>query len=581
MVIVAQVVHVTKKALNCARKSFERRSVMRLTWRMRVIHFRRNDGKTVTKVVNNRPCVFDNRHMVPYNPGLSRKYNCHINVEVTAGINAVKYIYKYIFKGDDRALIQVQANPGNGVAEREPDNEIARYSDSRYISAPQACWRIFSYLMHQHRPAIYRLPVHLPDQQAVYFRPDTGARGIQRAADRSKTRLTEFFVFCAANPEGCHNLIYADAPEQLTWNAGAKRWDWRRDRQKPIGRMWFVSPRAGKKYYLRLLLHTVRCPLRFDNLRSLDGIQYPTFRAAAQARGLLEDDREWHDCLREAATFSMGPQFRTLFATILCYHATVEPMLMFDAHYVALSDDIRHILTTRYEIQDATDQQIRDVCLAELDKVLNRVDGTRGGLHGFGLPLPSVDAPFPFQPLDAQQEERNQYDPVDLEQRVLQAEPSLTSDQRRATQAILDSLLGLPQLFFLQGPGGTGKTFVENYLLAKVRSEGSIALAVASSGIAALFLLGGRTAHSRFKIPLNATADYNIPISKTSPLAHLLRETKLIIWNEAPMMHRFNFEAVDRCLRDVRNDDRWFGGLTMVFAGDWAQTLPIGERNFR
>jgi hypothetical protein len=56
------------------------------------LYRRRDNGKRTVKMVNGRPCVFDNRHVVPYNPGVSRKYNCHLNVEVTSGINAVKYI---------------------------------------------------------------------------------------------------------------------------------------------------------------------------------------------------------------------------------------------------------------------------------------------------------------------------------------------------------------------------------------------------------------------------------------------------------------------------------------------------------
>ncbi len=51
-------------------------------------------------------------------------------------------------------------------------------------------------------------------------------------------------------------------------------------------------------------------------------------------------------------------------------------------------------------------------------------------------------------------------------------------------------------LFFVDGPGGTGKTFLYNLILGRVRCERRIALVVASSGIAALLLDGGRTAHS-------------------------------------------------------------------------------------
>lgn len=61
------------------------------------------------------------------------------------------------------------------------------------------------------------------------------------------------------------------------------------------------------------------------------------------------------------------------------------------------------------------------------------------------------------------------------------------------------------KLFFVDGPGGTGKTFLYSLLLAHTRKDGFVALATASSGIAALLMPGGRTAHSRFKIPIDIT----------------------------------------------------------------------------
>ena len=61
-------------------------------------------------------------------------------------------------------------------------------------------------------------------------------------------------------------------------------------------------------------------------------------------------------------------------------------------------------------------------------------------------------------------------------------------------------------IFFVNGPGGTGKTFVENIILAGVRSTGRIALAVASSSIVSTLLDGGRMAHSQFKILFDGIA---------------------------------------------------------------------------
>lgn len=89
--------------------------------------------------------------------------------------------------------------------------------------------------------------------------------------------------------------------------------------------------------------------------------------------------------------------------------------------------------------------------------------------------------------------------------------------------------------------------------MATIRKESDIAIAVASSGIASLLLPGGRTAHSRFKIPINLTEDSLCQIPRQSEEAKLLQQASLIIWDEAPMMHRNAFEALDRTIRKEKN----------------------------
>jgi hypothetical protein len=100
-------------------------------------------------------------------------------------------------------------------------------------------------------------------------------------------------------------------------------------------------------------------------------------------------------------------------------------------------------------------------------------------------------------------------------------------------------------------------------------------LPVASSGIAALLIDGGRTAHSRFKIPIKLNETSTCNISRGSKEAYLINTTKLFIWDEAPMMHKFAFEAVDRTFRDITQIDQPFGGKIFIFGGDFRQTLPI------
>jgi len=137
-------------------------------------------------------------------------------------------------------------------------------------------------------------------------------------------------------------------------------------------------------------------------------------------------------------------------------------------------------------------------------------------------------------------------------------------------------------VFFLHGYGGTGKTFMWTTLAAALRSQSKIVLTVATSGIASLLLPGGRTAHSKFKIPVPAKENSTCNIDGDSDLAKLLKVTNLIIWDEAPMAHRYCFEALDRTLKDIMSgtsdEGKIFGGKVIVFGGDFRQILPVIPR---
>ncbi len=148
--------------------------------------------------------------------------------------------------------------------------------------------------------------------------------------------------------------------------------------------------------------------------------------------------------------------------------------------------------------------------------------------------------------------EEMSYDSDALLHVVHDAEPHLNQDQVAFYQIVIGAIHEKrPAVFFLDGPGGTRKTHVYGLLLAKVRSQRRIALAVASSGIVALFLEGGRTAHSRFKIPIDLHEQSTCMIAPQMILALLIQQADLIIWDEAPMVHRHAFEVVDRSLRDL------------------------------
>ena len=156
--------------------------------------------------------------------------------------------------------------------------------------------------------------------------------------------------------------------------------------------------------------------------------------------------------------------------------------------------------------------------------------------------------------------------------------PMLTSDQREVYDCFCSMIDGDEGgMLFLDAPGGTGKTFLINLILAKLRSEGKIALATASSGIAATLLTGGRTLHSTFKIPLDLYA-MDIPIcsiKKGTALSRVIQEGKAKVMDEAPMTNKLAFEALDRTLRDLMGKDQPMGGMCMLLCGKSCQLFRV------
>ena len=122
------------------------------------LYRRQNNGRTVIK----NHVVLDNRSVVPYSPYLLKKFKAHINVEVLITIRGVSYIFKYIYKGHDSANIEAR------VGQLDHD-EVRQYLDMRYVSAPEAFWRLSTFPMHFQSHTVIRLPVHLPNMQNAVF----------------------------------------------------------------------------------------------------------------------------------------------------------------------------------------------------------------------------------------------------------------------------------------------------------------------------------------------------------------------------------------------------------------------------
>ena len=277
-----------------------------------------------------------------------------------------------------------------------------------------------------------------------------------------------------------------------------------------------------------------------------------------------------------------GHQLGNIFAISVLWSYPNHPEQLWDQFKVNICDDLHPRLIAGGRL-DPTDEDIFDYGLHLLNKILMK---SRKSLE---LNFPSM--PTPQQQWDILHgntilQDQLAYDAEAMMELANTRYQSFNAEQKHVFDTVMDLVRNdKGMLFFLNSAGGCGKTYVCNAIAAAVRGDNNVALCVASSAIAALLLDGGRTAHSRFSIPIPVDADSTCPISMNSDLHGLLAETKLIIWDEAPMQHRHGPEAMNRTLDDLfrltREGGAIFGGITVMFVGDFCQTLPVVPRASR
>ncbi|XP_064621482.1 uncharacterized protein LOC135484172 [Lineus longissimus] len=514
--------------------------------------------------------IVDNRWVVPYNPWLLRQMNCHSNVEICSSVHSIKYVLKYIHKGSDQAIFSLQG---------DAQDEIKQYQYARFVGSMEAAHRILGFPMHQHYPPVTTPAIHLQNSQRVYFN-ETNAMA-HALADAPKTTLTEFFTLCAKDPFA-QSLLYVQVPEYYTWDNKTKTWN-RRKRGTPhphhqdifhsacVGRVYSVNPKQSECYFLRLLLHELPGPTSYEHLRTASNTTYDTFRETCQARGLLQDDQHLHRALEEAAASNSPSQLRQLMSVILVNCEPSQPTTLWEQHKDARAEDYLH---THSKNNPA---MAYNLCLAAIEELLLRIPGCCKLPH-YGLPAAQ------HQQTDTEFLRYTNFNIEEQKEYVHHHEHQLTKEQLHVYQQLLTLInQDHPDIIFLDAPGGTGKIFMLNLLLAKVRSTGAIAIPTASSGIAATLLSGGRTLHSMFKVPLDAP-QMDTPtcaIKKGTSLSKIINQYQLLIVDEAPMAHRTDYKAIDRTVQDIRDNQLPFGGIPTVLCGDFRQILPVVKNGTR
>ncbi|CAF5003071.1 unnamed protein product, partial [Rotaria sp. Silwood1] len=486
------------------------------------------------------------------------KYNAHINVEICATVKSIKYLFKYIYKGHDCANIKLQRPVQEGAAVAQATlewDEIKAHLDARYVSAPEAAWRLFEFPLHDKSHTIIRLAVHLPNQQPVYFAEGNERQAVERAATKDTT-LTAWFKLNSKNPDA-RQYLYHDIPQHFVFERNGT-WKRRLQGENVIGRMYSISPSDVERYHLRLLLLHTPGACSFDDLKTVDDQVCQTFMEVAKRRGLLRDDTEYERCMAEAVMFQMPQQLRTLFCVILLYCNPTKSIDLWNSCKAHMAEDfMQHV--------DAQTAEAMAFCAIE-----GKLKERGRSCSDCGIPSPT-SVPYSFEPKIINKEEELR---IGQEMYTM-----LNQDQRSAADDILAThrkeSTTIGSCFFIDGPGGTGKTYLYNTLCHLFMGEGVHVMTVAWAGIAASLLPEGRTVHSRFKLPVPILETSTSSIRPNSKEAEEIRKTEVIICDEAPMAPSYALKAVDILLRDIMNINVSFGGKIMILGGDFRQVLPV------
>nr|KAJ0217558.1 hypothetical protein LSAT_V11C300140560 [Lactuca sativa] len=398
----------------------------------------------------------------------------HINVEWCNQGSFIKYLFKYINKCPDRATIFVVQ--GNNASDHDDVvDEINDYYDYRYISACEASWRISGY-------DTMILTMFLNNLQLLLL---------------------------------CSHLGW-----NFVWKPNGRIWKPRKI-GRSIGRICSVSPKLGEVYFLRILLNKVKGPKSFEEIRIVNSEEFPSFRYECYALGLLDDDKEYVDAIKEASHSGTGFYMCLLFATMLMSNSLGRPEFVWENTWQHLSDGILYNQQRRLKSPGLSlnEYQLKNLTLFEIKQILlcNNIS-----LKNY-TKMSYLDVDSVSSSNNCLITEELDYDISILKKEFDRMFTALTNEQHNIFIYIMTTVKDKKGgVFFVYGYGGTGKTFLWKTISATIRCNGEIVLNVASSGIASLLFTGGKTAHSRFIISLNLYEDSVCKIPPDSELDRLV-----------------------------------------------------------
>ncbi|XP_018358545.1 PREDICTED: uncharacterized protein LOC108758219 [Trachymyrmex cornetzi] len=326
--------------------------------------------------------------------------------------------------------------------------------------------------------------------------------------------------------------------------------------------MYSVSPSQIELFHLRILLLHVKGAKNFEELRTVNNEIHQIFTAACLALRLIEDDNEWYRAMNEAKVWMMPRRLRNLFVRILIHCQPVYQKKLWDEFKKDMSEDYIRRYGLTIGIKKA------------YHYITNLLEKEGSNITNF----------FEIEQVTEEQEIENTEEGQEDTLIGMRQYKQLNVKQKEIVDTILAAVAtnnNSDTCFYIDGPGGSGKTFIYTTLYYLLKSREKIINTMAFTGIAATLLPNGRTILKVFGLPVPHFADSSSNIKVQSKEADNLKLVDIFILDETPMAPRYVLEIMDRTLRDIMQNNLYFGGKIVLLGGDFRQLLPIKERATR
>ncbi|KAK0408315.1 hypothetical protein QR680_003886 [Steinernema hermaphroditum] len=312
-----------------------------------------------------------NQYVVAYNKKLLLKYEAHINVEIISNLHVLKYLFKYLFKGFNRALIETvertavdNGSPIGGIGSMTFTNniiypkgiklpravlmernkaaqkllmetmnttvdannqdilvydEVSMIEDMRAATSCEAAWEVSAYGTNGSSHSVFTTYIHAPDEETVIVptgHEEEVLHRIEQQENELPSMLKAWFKINSHPPAGTEDIL----------------------RDLTFCRIKSVHPRYMEKFAIRLLAMNRKFMKSFEDLRTVDGIYYDTFVDAAKQLGLMTNEMEWQFAMQEACDTEDPINIRRLFASILIFCVPANPRQLWDQFKIDMYD---------------------------------------------------------------------------------------------------------------------------------------------------------------------------------------------------------------------------------------------------